>query len=468
MYAGASSGVKELLCLPRRERRGMMLRSLPAGSAMRLGRTAFTVAALIACACSSDIILIKPPPPDSTGGGGGGGGGGTVQRATLTITVRVAGADSALASAIGSPGGVLANALVTVARVGSSFRQTDTADGAGRAVFDRLLPGDYTVSVIRILTPAEVAVLGSGNEDVNAFGGGATMRLDPPVLDTAVAAVAGRRGSLVISEVFDGRPLINGFVYNYAGYVELYNNSDTTIYLDGKLVGLGPAYLQDCSNCVTPLSCADGAPYQLDPDGLWSRFIWRVPGSGRDHALAPGGAVVLATDAIDHSVVDSRLPDLSHADFEFIGSTDADNPAVPNLIDVGTKEFFSIIGHGLIVGFHGIYYVADTVDLSSLPMARLPNTVELSLRVPRAKILDVFASAYTPATEANIGLPLCPQWVNPVFDRQPGGFLEEIIVNTVVRRVFTTLTDGRVILLRTRATANDFFLSPTATPGVVP
>jgi hypothetical protein len=437
---------------------------------MTLRRTALVLAALVAGGCSSDIILIKPTPPDSTGGGGGGGGGGGTLRARLTVTVRLTGEDSALASAIGSPGGVLSSALVTIARVGSSFRQTDTADAGGLAVFERLLPGDYNVSVIRILTAAEVAALGSGNEDVNAFGGGSTLKVEAPGADTTVAAVAGRRGTLVISEVFDGRPLVNGAIYGYAGYIELYNNSDTTIYLDGKLIALGPGYLRDARNAVfNPISCEDAAPYQLDPDGLWSRYIWRIPGSGRDYPLAPGvAAVLLATDAVDHTRIDPRLPDLSRADFEFIGSTDADNPAVPNLLNVGTKEFISLFGHGLIVGIPGIYYIADTVDLSSVPTARLPNTAELSLRIPRAKVLDVFASALTPAQEANQGLPLCPQWINPVFDRQPGGFLEEIIVNTVVRRVFTALPDGRVVLLRTKATANDFVVAPRATPGVVP
>jgi hypothetical protein len=438
---------------------------------MTLRRTALTLAALMACACSSDIILIKPTPPDSTGGGGGGGGGdgGTLQRARLSITVRLTGEDSALASGIGSPGGVLSSALVTIARFGSSFRQTDTADAGGLVVFERLLPGDYNVSVIRILTPAEVSALGSGNEDVNAFGGGGSLKVEAPGADTAVAAVAGRRGSLVISEVFGGLPLVNGAIYSYGGFIELYNNSDTTIYLDGKLIALGPGYFRDARNAVfNPISCEDAASYQLDPDGLWSRYIWRIPGYGRDYPLGPGGTVLLATDAVDHTRIDPRLPDLSRADFEFIGSTDADNPAVPNLLNVGTKEFVSVFGHGLIVGWQGIYYIADTADLSSLPTALLPNTAELSLRVPRAKILDVFASAYTPAIEASIGAPLCPQWVNPVFDRQPGGFLEDIIVNTVLRRVFTTLPDGRVILLRTKTTANDFVLSPLATPGVVP
>ena len=434
----------------------------------------------LAAACSGDVILIEPTPPDSTGGGGGGGGGGgTVQRATLTITVRVAGADSALASAIGSPGGVLSNALVTVARFGSSFRQTDTADAGGVAVFDRLLPGDYNVSVIRILTAAEVAALGSGNADVNAFGGGATLKVEAPGADTAVAAVAGRRGSLVISEMYLSWPF-KGVKYYFAEYIELYNNSDTTIYLDGKLLGKGPGWPRDYSQGPSGrgASCEVSVPIQNDPDGLWSVFFYAFPGSGRDHPVGPGGTVVIAVDAIDHRFFDPRLADLSGADFEFIGFNDVDNPSVPNMLDVGAKQDGGFLGHGMLFASNPdlILFVADAVDLSAVPRARMPVPLDdvFAPRIPREQILDVFASTQTPATEAageSAGYlaPPCPAFINPVFDRQRAELLGASLGYTgIARRVFTTLPDGRVVLLRTRSSANDFIGETPLTPGAVP
>jgi hypothetical protein len=434
----------------------------------------------LAAACSGDVILIKPPPPDSTGGGGGGGGGGgTVQRARLTITVRVVGADSALASAIGSPGGILSSALVTIARFGSSFRQTDTADAVGLVVFERLLPGDYNVSVIRILTPTEVTALGSGNEDVNAFGGGATVKVDAPAADTVVAALAGRRGSLVISEAFTSWPY-KGAYYYFGNYVELYNNSDTTIYLDGKLFGKGPGWPRDYSHGPSGLgaSCEVSAPIQNDPDGLWSVFLYAFPGSGREHPLGPGGTAVIATDAIDHHFFDPRLPDLSHADFELIGTNDVDNPGVPNMLDVGAKQDGAVLGHGMAFGSNPdlILFVSNVVDLGSVPRARMlvPLDDFFAPRIPRDQILDVFASTQTPATEAageaagQLALP-CPNFINPVFDRQRAELIGDNLGYTgIARRVFTTLPDGRVVLLRTRSSANDFAGLTPLTPGQVP
>jgi hypothetical protein len=260
-------------------------------------------------------------------------------------------------------------------------------------------------------------------------------------------------------------------VYAFAGFLELYNNSDTTIYLDGTLVGFGPHYTRDGTTTPSGISCGDGAPYQLDPDGLWSQGIWRVPGTGSQHPLAPGRAAVLATDAINHGEVDPRLPDLSAADFEFIGSQDADNPTVANLAEVGPQEAFNLGGHGALFWSDVPWWVAKDVDLDLQPRAQLPGSTRFFLRIPRASILDVFMSVYVPAVIAAVGLPLCPQLLSPVFDRQPASLLDAQSPNpgTIVRKVFTTLPDGRVILLRTRATANDFErLHVAGTPGRVP
>jgi hypothetical protein len=141
---------------------------------------------------------------------------------------------------------------------------------------------------------------------------------------------------------------------------------------------------------------------------------------------------------------------------------------VPNLLDVGTKEWGALQGHGLIVGIPGIFYVADTVDLASLPTAQMPTYTVLSRRIPRAKVLDVFVSTYVPDREASVGAPLCNKLISSVFDRQPAALLDSRTLLSVARRVFASLPDGRLILLRTKATANDFTTSLAPTPGSVP
>jgi hypothetical protein len=75
--------------------------------------------------------------------------------------------------------------------------------------------------------------------------------------------------------------------------VEAYNASDTTIYLDGVL-------LFRTSLILHRPPCEPYEEERLDPAGIWASRIALFPGNGREVALAPGSAVVIAVDAVDH------------------------------------------------------------------------------------------------------------------------------------------------------------------------
>ena len=433
----------------------------------------FIAAALVAglAGCGGDIVLNTPVPPssaDSTGGTGG-----TFQRATLALTIAVGGEDAALAERIGSPGGVLRQAAVTIQRIGSAGSElSETTDDAGRVEFGELVPGRYAVSVLRVLTMGEVAGLDSADADVNAFGAGGQVEVAAPATETVVGALAGRRGSLVISEV-SGPELISpgGGVYPYAIFIQLYNNADTTIYLDGKVIGVDQTWHR---NYPEPgPSCAKMAQWRNDPGGIWAKSFNAFPGTGSTYPLPPGRAVTVATDAIDHSQYFPSLPDLSGADFEFPGSSDADNPAVPNMVEVGLAEYFRLPpvgGHGLFFGhrLEIVVWVADTLTVSALQTGDLPVNSPRYVRIPRAKILDVITSGQTPSLEAAALYPLCPQLVNAVLDRQYASLFSWTAVMGMQRQLFATPPDGPKVLLRTKASANDFIAQTPPTPYEVP
>jgi hypothetical protein len=123
-----------------------------------------------------------------------------VQRATLTVTALVAGSDAAIAAQLGWTGGVIVGATVR-ARVPGPRRQTDSL---GRVTFTDVLPGVRQISILRLLTDAERALLAPENADLTAFGGGGTLYVGPPLTEVTYAAGATRRGSLVISRYIDG------------------------------------------------------------------------------------------------------------------------------------------------------------------------------------------------------------------------------------------------------------------------
>jgi hypothetical protein len=416
------------------------------GRALLLG-----LAALAGCAQDVSVNAPGHPPPGDTTGTDTT----TVQRASLTLTVTVRPADSALAAAIGSPGGVLQNALVSLWR-GTSQPLFDTTDTAGSAAFADLLPGAYTVAAARLLTPEETAGFDSTDQDVNAFGGGGTITVQAPSSTARVNAAAGRRGSLVISENFAAEPYAPDgvFYYYYFGhYVELYNNSDTAIQLAGKVIGRGISWFRDYPN---GLNCAEGEQWRDDPDGIWARFFDAFPSK----LLAPGATVVVATDAIDHSVIVPGMPNLTHADFEFHGSNDVDNPAVPNMILSGVAESdLPVLGHGLRTPGDGALFVAESLTVSALPHDNLPVQDPEYVRVPREKVLDVFTTSKTPTLEAETTIqfgPLCAQILHDNFDHGYASLYDGRSLTSMKRRVAARLPDGRVVLLRTRTSRNDF------------
>lgn len=434
-------------------------------SAILLACLAAACAALLAGCETAGTKLVDPSGTTDTTTGGGG----TFQRATLVVRTHLDGRDSALAAAVGSPNGVLIGADVVVQRlISAEDRQSAKTDSAGVATFDRLVPGRYTVSVLRRLTAAERGSLGPEEADVTGFGGGMEVDVAPPSSEVTVGAVAGRRGSLVISELsMPIARLPSGADYILAQFLEVYNNSDTTIYLDGKVIVRGQIF---GARNHRDFPCDTMARWSLDPEGIWTRHIEAFPGSGRDHPLQPGRTAVIATDAIDHSQFDSRLRDLSHADFEFIGPQDVDNPDVPNMVTLGDPWAPGVVGHGLYFGFtDAIVAVANPVDVATLPQDNLPVLVPRHWRVPRDKILDVLTVGPTPEQEASFDFsPPCPRYINDVFDHQRALLVDETALDGIQRRLLAVLPDGRRLLQRTRTSSQDFFASFPPTPGSVP
>ena len=414
---------------------------------------AIGAAGLVALSCTQDVVLFDTAAPPPNGGGGG------IARVSLALTVAVEAADSSVAGALGWAGGRVPGAEVTVRRttapVAAFFATTDTF---GTVRFDSLLTGNYEISSLRLLTAAEAARLAPQDADVDAVAAAGGLVLGDSGAARTVGAYASRRGSLVVSELWaPSRVSTTGDFYPYATYLELYNNADTTVYVDGMLVG--QATVGTIETMVS--TCAEYEPWNLDSLGIWAQFIYQFPGSGADYALAPGQSVlVLATDAIDHRTVGPEAEDLSRASFEF--AEGPDNPSVPNLVNVGTRT--SPFGNGVVFYANTVIaFVAAAVDSDTLPLYLMPHYSLPHRRIPAAAVLDVagFFRTFT-------AVP-CPAYVHPRFLRQAAEILPrtETWVPSVQRRVLRTLPGGRRVLLRTLVMSRDFTVTSPRTPGSV-
>jgi hypothetical protein len=366
----------------------------------------------------------------------------------LTVKVELDSAAVDIAQALGWADGV-PDAEVRLHRIGTDFQwRTELTDSSGAVTFPDLIPGQYRLAGYRTLSDEEAAELGDrrrafGDGRMIHFGGAsaATLRLAPD-----------ERGSLVIGEVYGTCPKVNEVNWEYHEYLEVYNNSDTTIYLDGKILGLGLHWgLADGA-----WSCEESRAFHADPGGVWTRYFHRFPGSGTEYPLAPGETAVVARDAIDHSQIHPSFPDLTDADFELFGPSDIDNPSVPNMPEIGLASWFR--GHGMELWPSFPYFLSEPVDVETLPHAleESRNIPAELVRIPREALLDVVATETNDAYWEQI-LPPCDQDVHRDFDRLAGGFIRhgEDLEYSVQRLVIDTTLDGRAILQDTNTSAVD-------------
>ena len=398
--------------------------------------------------CSGEVDRSDPPAD-----------GGDHLRPGLTVRVGVAPEATEVARALGWADGV-PGAEVRAHRIGTEFAwETAVTDDGGTAHLPHLVSGRYRLTVYRPLTEEESAATG-----VSALASGSIVGVVGGGNDYAAELVSNRTGSLVISEVYaPATPSAEGFSYDFHMYFEVYNNSDRIVFLDGLVFGL--VHLFDLATPTVP--CSQTAPFRKDPEGVWARFLHRFPGGGGEYPLTPGTAAVVARDAIDHSVIDPRLPDLSHANFELIGNGDVDNPDVPNLPETGLGSW--VDGHGLL------FYDGRTLFLSrELDVANLERRVLVegddheNFRVPATHIIDLLSLEHAdPFLDQQ--LERCDGIVHGSFDELGGGFAprpSDLALS--VQRIRLPGSEGTAGRLQdTNVSAVDLFAAPF-TPGTVP
>ena len=425
-------------------------------------RPQFALTAIVLLACSggsvSDTATGPVAPVDTTRPGPA-----TVQRSSLTVRVRIESVDATVASAAGV--GVSGIAVRIVRTGATSDSRTATTSDDGTARFDNLLEGVYQVSIERRLNAAEIAKVPIADREVTVFAGGGQQVLSPPANAAVdVALVANRRGSVVLSEVFAfNAPPSMDLLYGMGTYIAVYNNSDTTAYLDGMLISVTPLTLHQG---FPPNYPCDGAlkAERIDSTAMTVALIHQFPGTGREFPILPGQERVVAMDAIDHRIAapGKQQVDLSRADFEQIGSpADTDNPFAAKMINL-------FAGPGPFGRGYG-YLFAPTAYALSLPAARgamvparIISTTGLQTgqpfdvyRIPQRYVIDVMGVDFSPQEFGYDGSNRCVPFIAPVFERAPAPLVNTMLSRAIARKSLGRTADGREILQRTRTSARD-------------
>ncbi|MBO8130411.1 MAG: DUF4876 domain-containing protein [Candidatus Marinimicrobia bacterium] len=192
-----------------------------------------------------------------------------------------------------------------------------------------------TIYYVSDITPGEVIkihVIGSKIVEPDSFF----------INDTLELLKENEGAGLKINEIYVSGAKSDNF-YFYDQFIELYNSSEDTLYLDGMIV------------------CRVGNINSV-------KFIFRFPGesvTGRQYPVPPHSFVVLAHDAYDHTKNVESSVDLSNADWEFRNSldvTDWDNEDVPNIdnIEEGYERDF------LLSLTNDVVLIADGTDINYL------------------------------------------------------------------------------------------------------
>ncbi len=407
-------------------------------------------ALLLLTACGGGVTLVDPPPPPPVFG----------FRLLLTPDPE----DLAAAQALGWASGIPAAEVTITPQDSSAAPRVLQASATGTVEVGSVTSGNYIVEAKRWLTPAERALL-PANQDALGWIAKSLIRFAGSGGDVSLAVSADRRKGLVIGEWgFNWAALqpVNQ-TYRFGGFLEIYNNADTTSYLDGLTIVQGIVYEFDYPN----FPCSAEAAFTNDAQGVWTRQVQQFPGRGNDYPMLPGGVVVVAIDAIDHSKIVNGGIDLSRADFEFWGGPgDVDNPAVPNMIDTLALGQNSL-GHGpLFQAIASVAVLARPYNRATAPRRLDLNGTEYA-RVSADRIIDVVTLWPNYVAE----WPRCPQLVNARFDRGSfdgrGGDLNVEYEYSISRRSVPSASGGRPLLQHSRNSDADF-IRTRRSPGIVP
>jgi len=449
----ASRNMSDLSCLCCRKARQQVRRSRPCVMRLRVFAVGFGLFVGLLQGCVGERTAIAPPAPSG-----------------LVVHAWPEPGFSQAASTLNWLPNAVPGALVVAEKIGDTPSQlipVDSVftDSAGDAHFAALPSDRYAFRVSRDLTADEQSRAASSLHGMYGLEGFTTATLDATGSVPVSIELRGLvRGSLLISEIYTGvtRPAPGALLYYYDEYLRVYNNSDTTITLAGKLfIDAMPGW-----NDYPMFNCAQAAQYSADPAGLWAQFIYRFPDNAE--ALPPGKAVVIATDAINHRQFGSGIGffDLSGAPYEFRGSADVDNPVAKDMVSAGPRDGGLPDGHGWRgYNIREVVALAMPLAIDTLPFKTDPVYGQNNgfVRVPTAALLDVvqwtstFQSSYPP----------CPPAVYSDINAGEARVLAADDSLAMHRQVRFTLPDGRAVLQQSRNSAADFYAA-RGTPFAVP
>lgn len=392
----------------------------------------------------------------------------------------------------------LQNVQVKISNSTNGQSYTATTDDKGVATFASVSPGNYVVSATQTFT-AEQYTQASGIEATDDVTFNASS--NESILENTtvqLTLVPGRIGNLVFKQLYyAGSNTSTGASFRDE-FIEIYNNSNDTIYADSLYFGDTWSNNSKVSAGATRFdwSKSIGMPANIgDPsnDYIYARYLFMIPGSGKDHPIAPGQSIIIAQTALNHTqpytdnsgkvqgITDPALTvDLSHADFETYladykkaqaadPSTftpyrwDLDNPDVPN-VDVisvvsGQDWVMDATGREDFFMFKTSENVANWQSYPDPAQTTITTSTSLYKQIPVKYVID--AVEIIPPITANAIPKRLPASLDGQGTYVAGG---QYSSQSLIRKTVKTI-NGRIVLQDTNNSANDFDTKAKADPS---
>lgn len=356
----------------------------------------------------------------------------TPQSGRIDITIQVK--DSSLFTTTFQDSPFVAGADVFLYSLSYGTRLEQQTDEDGNAVFTGLVPDNYSIAVHKEI-PDSVVELVTGAKVKRVLNGQVSeVEFTADGVNYPVWVLPASIGSLLISEIYYNGALPNPPYYYHDQFTEIYNNSDSTIYLDSVIV-------------------ADASYGYTEEDVIHSVHAYMFPGSGKDHPLAPGEMIIIAQDAINHSAINPNSIDLTGAQFEYYvsGTGDVDNKDVPNMIQLhhkyGNDFLYSVMNDAICI--------LKTRD----PYARGYDDFDCIL-LPKADILDGVEYRES-LSETDL------KHLDPSIDAGLTGGMQMYKGKSVARFVESVNDSGHYVLRDNNNSSIDFRVLDTPTPGEI-
>ncbi len=253
----------------------------------------------------------------------------------------------------------------------NNFHYSDSTDSNGIVRFENIPFAEYNINI-----NSEIVVdYGTFLDTMPIVASGVYNFNNATDSISTIEVISGGSGKgLKINEIYTVGPP-NGFHYFYDQYIELYNSSDETKYLDGMVV------------CRMSSAVMGNVTYMFQFPG--------IPLTGTEYPVESKEFVVLAHDAYDHKgeIFNGKVSiDLSVADWEFVNSKDfgdwddADVPNLDNVITGNNVDFYINLVSDVIILADG----SDVEYIDGLDSASVIDGVEYSSSASHVKDIQSY------------------------------------------------------------------------------